>query len=434
MALTITVVELLAALRLGNTDEETAEATRLLGYATKAIEKYLGSTFDSTPETIVNEAAIRVAGYLFDAPFAARADTVANSMRSSGAAYMLLPYLVHRAGTTGAAVDAAQAAVGSSGNPVTDVSVEDGNLVVTFAAGTTETIPLPAGGSSVATNVADGRLPAPAVAARLGWSQTRDVNAGVFTRADDHPEDGAAVGTSDGVEAPPFPPALNSDSSLYLHWWVAGAVAVAAFLEGIGVDPVDYTNLFEGVGDLTIDGEVGTVYISTFRLSPLAGSIFRAVLPGALILTDDAVEDWAKTSDDTPIPADKLSLATSWYWVATASSAFVANTPKTASLRTFPIGPWADYTSLQAAVAGGSIKTIAVHFSQNTDGDHGTVMTPNIDGFREGVSLFDAHPGHPLSVDPARFRVNFGTTELTVEADVAVPASPTVVLRLGVQI
>ena len=309
MAITITAAALAAALRLSDTDEELAEATRLLGYAAEAIEKYLGAAFASTPDVVVNEVTIRVAGFLFDAPFAARKDTVANAMRSSGAARMMLPYVIHGAGVTGA-LDAAQAAVGSSGNPVVGVAVEDGNLVVTFADGTTDTLELPAGGGgSVATNVADGRLPAPAVAARLGWSQTRDASAVVFTRADNHPEDGAAVGTTDAVEAPPFPPALTGDATLYLHWWVAGSVAVAAFLEGLGTDPIDYTDFFESLGDLTIDGQAGIVHISTFRFNPLVGSIFRAVLPGALILTDDAVEDWAKTMDATLIPADKLTNA-----------------------------------------------------------------------------------------------------------------------------
>ena len=309
MAITITVVELLAALRMGDTDEELAEATRLLGYAAEAIEKYLGAAFASTPDVVVNEVTIRVAGFLFDQPFAARGDTVSNAMRSSGAARMMLPYVIHGAGVTGA-LDAAQAAVGSTGNPVVGVAVEDGNLIVTFQDGSTFVLELPAGGGgSVATNVADGRLPAPAVAARLGWSQTRDASAVVFTRADNHPEDGAAVGTTDGVTAPPFPPGLAGDATLYLHWWVAGSVAVTSFFEGTGADPIDYTDFFESLGDLTIDGQAGIVHISTFRFNPLPGSIFRSVLPGALILTDDAVEDWAKTDDDTLIPADKLTNA-----------------------------------------------------------------------------------------------------------------------------
>ena len=41
MAVTITAVELAAALRLGDSAEETAEATRLLAYATEAVTKHV---------------------------------------------------------------------------------------------------------------------------------------------------------------------------------------------------------------------------------------------------------------------------------------------------------------------------------------------------------------------------------------------------------
>ena len=39
MAVTLTVAELLAALRLNDTAEETAEVTRLLAFATEAVTK-----------------------------------------------------------------------------------------------------------------------------------------------------------------------------------------------------------------------------------------------------------------------------------------------------------------------------------------------------------------------------------------------------------
>ena len=98
MAVTLTVTELSAALRLGSTPEETAEATRLLAYATAAISRHLGNAYATTPDAIVNEAAIRLAGYLFDAPTVSAGAGYANSLRNSGAAAILLPYRVHRAG------------------------------------------------------------------------------------------------------------------------------------------------------------------------------------------------------------------------------------------------------------------------------------------------------------------------------------------------
>ena len=97
--MTLTVAELSAALRLGDTAEETAEATRLLAYATEAVTKHA----PNAPAVVLNEAAIRLAGYLFDMPNAGRGAGYADALRNSGAAAQLLPYRVHRAGSTDAA-------------------------------------------------------------------------------------------------------------------------------------------------------------------------------------------------------------------------------------------------------------------------------------------------------------------------------------------
>ena len=133
---------MLAALRLGDSAEETDEVTRLLAYATEAIEQHA----PDASETAMNEAARRLAGHLFDQPEAARGDGdgYANAMRNSGAARMLLPYRIHRAGYADA-VSEAQAAVGTTGNPVTALDIVGGELVVTFADGTSESHTLPAG-------------------------------------------------------------------------------------------------------------------------------------------------------------------------------------------------------------------------------------------------------------------------------------------------
>ena len=92
----------------------------------------------------MNEAVRRLGGYLFDQPEAGRGDAYANAMRNSGAARMLLPYRVHRAGYA-EAVSAAQAAVGTADNPVTGLAVQGGQLVVTFEDGSTDALDLPAG-------------------------------------------------------------------------------------------------------------------------------------------------------------------------------------------------------------------------------------------------------------------------------------------------
>ena len=94
MAVTITVAELQAALRLGDTAEETAETTRLLAYSTEAVTQHA----PSATETAMNEAVRRLAGYLFDQPEAGRGMAYSNAMKYSGAARMLLPYRMHRAG------------------------------------------------------------------------------------------------------------------------------------------------------------------------------------------------------------------------------------------------------------------------------------------------------------------------------------------------
>ena len=99
MAVTLTASQLAAAIRIGASAEETAQATRLLAYGIEAVSEHLGTAYDAAPEAVVNEAVIRVAGYLFDQPTAAGGATFANALRNSGAASMLLPYRIHRAGS-----------------------------------------------------------------------------------------------------------------------------------------------------------------------------------------------------------------------------------------------------------------------------------------------------------------------------------------------
>ena len=99
MAINLTAAQLAAAMRVGTSPEETEQVTRLLAYSTESISRHLGDAYADTPETIVNEAAIRMCGYLWDQPYASRGATYANTLQNSGAAAMLLPYRVHRAGS-----------------------------------------------------------------------------------------------------------------------------------------------------------------------------------------------------------------------------------------------------------------------------------------------------------------------------------------------
>ena len=94
MAVTIQQAALSEALRLGGSDAETAEATRLLAYAKRAVERHVAIC----PDEVHNESCIRLSAYLYDQPNAGRGLGFANALRSSGAASILLPYRVHRAG------------------------------------------------------------------------------------------------------------------------------------------------------------------------------------------------------------------------------------------------------------------------------------------------------------------------------------------------
>ena len=61
-------MQLTAAMRLGDSAEETAEATRLLAYATEAVEQWA----PMAPFVVQNEAVIRLAAQMFDQPTATR--------------------------------------------------------------------------------------------------------------------------------------------------------------------------------------------------------------------------------------------------------------------------------------------------------------------------------------------------------------------------
>ena len=501
MAVTLDVAGLIAALRLSDSPEELAEATRILAYAAEAVVQHAPNAVDSAH----NEAAVRLSAFLFDQPTASRGDSYANAMRQSGAARMLLPYRIHRAGYSEAVADT-QSAVGTAQNPVTGLSIVSGQLVVTFADGTTDMLDLPAGmGGGVdqdardAANAAqatadakvdatgaenaakgvvsdwaevgnsdaipatklihapnggapvaeiNGYLPAPAVAMRLGWHQSRTFSASEFVRAGNHPIDGAAVGTSNLVLAPPFPPALNTDPTLYMAVWVAGDPAIEAFYSSTGQTETNVTAQFPAADKLplTVEGVAGHYYPSAIRFRNNPGVRWRLFIRGAQVLTGDDVEAWARAGNTDAIPADKLTNAPAaggggggeWHTVGTAAAPFTANTAKAASLQIFPIGPYPDYTALRAAIVDESIKQVVIQISQNDQGDgdsdHGTTMHPNNAHFRAFAqpSAWDLFPGHALGVDPVKFRVNFAATALQVTADAAIPASPAVSVAVGV--
>ena len=195
MALTLSQAQLSAAIRLGDSPEEVAEATRLLAYVTAAITKHLGVAFDGAPDAVVDEAAIRLAGYLFDMPNAGRGITYANAGRNSGAWVILLPYRIHRAGSTGDAVAAAQEAVGTTGNPVTGLAITvDGKLEVIFADGATVELDLPAGmGGGVLDQTARDAAADAQATADGATTSAANAQADIDTHEANHPSGGAGV-------------------------------------------------------------------------------------------------------------------------------------------------------------------------------------------------------------------------------------------------
>ena len=140
MAVTITAAEVAAQIRVGDTEEELALVTRRYAYAMVEVERIA----PTAPDAVHDLAIVQLVGYLFDQPGAGVRDNYANAVRSSGTGRMLLPWRIVDLGYADA-VDAAQAAVGTPGNPVTGLAVVGGQLVVTFADGSTSALDLPAG-------------------------------------------------------------------------------------------------------------------------------------------------------------------------------------------------------------------------------------------------------------------------------------------------
>ena len=138
----LTDVQFRAALRIGDAPEEVAQATRIRTYVYTAIERHVN--FTVIPDEVRDEAAVRLGGYLYDQPHVGRSGSFANSLRSSGAAFILTPYVRHRLGIAeGEAEPAAPAPAEPAVVSVTGVDIVNGELVVTFSDGTSTAAPLP---------------------------------------------------------------------------------------------------------------------------------------------------------------------------------------------------------------------------------------------------------------------------------------------------
>ena len=117
---------------------------------------------------------------------------------------------------------------------------------------------------------------------RLGWSQEGAIYRGGFARPSP-PIGGSIAGMSDGLAAPPFPPSLASDPTLYLGIWLAGDPEVVEISGG--------SAQFGAARPLTVDGGEagggpGVYLVSTARLRPHEGTIFSVTITGPRIVTE----------------------------------------------------------------------------------------------------------------------------------------------------
>lgn len=97
MAVTITAIQLAASLRIGDgvtalPEPQAGVISRILASATAMVENYA----PTAPESVQNEAAIRLGGYLYDAPPGASMRST-NPFSDSGAQALLARFRVVRA-------------------------------------------------------------------------------------------------------------------------------------------------------------------------------------------------------------------------------------------------------------------------------------------------------------------------------------------------
>ena len=99
MAVDATVSDVARSIRAVVSPDVTAELTDLLEYASAEVLRIA----PNAGNPVHNRAAIAIVGYLYDRPTAGREMAYANVVRNSGAGAMLLPYRVHRGGSTATA-------------------------------------------------------------------------------------------------------------------------------------------------------------------------------------------------------------------------------------------------------------------------------------------------------------------------------------------
>lgn len=257
----LTVDQLRTAVRAGPSSADTEILTRLLGVGQALVQV----TASNAPETVRDEAVIRVAAYLYDQPNAGSRSNFATAMRSSGAMALLMPWRVHRAGIAGLAETMAEAA--ASGNPVVNVAISGSTLTVTFQDGTTRDETLPAGG--------DGAVDQTARDAAAAAQATADAATTLAQIAD-----WAETGNSETIPDAKIPAGIARDSEIPDAYTLPAA---AAGVRG-GV---------QAVTNAIIDANTST-------------GIFGWALSHVRRVVNAIVPEWARSDDSSLIPESKV--------------------------------------------------------------------------------------------------------------------------------
>ena len=273
MAVTLTIDQLAAYIRISDDTEERALAQRLLTVATAMVVKYA----PNAPDDIHNQAAAQVVGDMYDRPLSARGGDMSVSLRDSGALAMLTPYRDVAASVIGES-ETQSASPGSVGNPVTDVDYSGNTLTVTYADGAQETFTIEGGGGSGIDQTARDAASAAQAAADTKLTET-EVDARVVAGVESWAHEGdTSLIPTDKFTTPRY---------IYIQ---TSAPTGSTF----------------PVGALWIQDIVG----QPLKLHEWNGSqwLLDFTFPATLTTTDvnNAIQSWARAGNTDRIPSDKL--------------------------------------------------------------------------------------------------------------------------------
>ena len=375
----VTLTQLTTALRASDDVTTQNELMRLQGVSEALVSTYLRGA--NCPQAIQDEAVIRLAGYLFDAPAAGTA-AYANAGRNSGAWSLLAPHRIHRAGSIESAVSTAVAEA-SADNPVTNVTVSGTTLTVTFANGTTADYTVqgesdgtpPTPGDSADETARDAAATAQAradAAFTLASENADDISAmqgqsgavsargdliaviGPLTtasRTDTYPDNwtlqsGAPTGYGGGGDVLDIPE-RRSSNAVFGHWviskvdgiefdevlipWGGGAAAEDRStnefsIHGLAFGTNDHVDLvftrYNANSGLTVQGDDDTLPDNStieVYLAVIAGGTIR----GTVVQPSDA-SAWALEGDASLVPDAKRNRKA---WLVTAALNIAMNAP-----------------------------------------------------------------------------------------------------------